>query len=293
MKPSVNQVIRDNWKHLRVPFQLTLAPIFLWGYFVSGARPEWRIVPAFIAFHFFLYTGITAFNSYYDRDEGPIGGLERPPTIHESLLPLSIWIQVLGLGIALLVGPAFTAIYVVFVILGVLYSYPGTRWKANVWLSTLVVCGGQGALGFLAGWAVARGDIGSAWSERGFLGSASAALTTFAMYPLTQVYQVDEDARRGDRTLCVVFGAEGGLRISQAAMIVAGCISVLLALRYFSHVDAAILAVAFAALAWRVGRFRNQFASLTGSEAFHAVLRLSYGTSAAFTLFTFARLARW
>ena len=107
------------------------------------------------------------------------------------------------------------------------------------------------------------------------LGAASAALTTFAMYPLTQIYQVEEDSRRGDRTLCVVFGADRGLRISQAAMIAAGVISVALALRYFSRIDAVILTVAFAGLAWRVGQFRKQYASLTGSEAFHAVLRFS------------------
>src|SRR5437870_5317148 len=108
MKSSIR---RDNWKHLRVPFQMTLAPIFLWGYFLARERPDWRIVPAFVAFHFFLYTGITAFNSYYDRDEGSIGGLERPPEPHESLLPLAIALQGIGLALAILIGATFVAIY--------------------------------------------------------------------------------------------------------------------------------------------------------------------------------------
>src|SRR5579872_50124 len=214
--------IRDNGKHLRVPFQLTLAPIFLWGYFLSGARPGWRLLPAFVAFHFFLYTGITAFNSYYDRDEGPIGGLEHPPPVRESLLPLSLLLQVLGLGLAALSGALFVAIYLVFVVLGVLYSHPRTRWKAHPALSTVVVCGGQGGLGFLAGWVAARGEAASAVSLAGALGGLSAALTTFGMYPLTQVYQIDEDSRRGDRTLCVLLGPQSGLRVSQAAFALAG-----------------------------------------------------------------------
>ena len=285
------QTARDNWKHLRVPFQLTLAPIFLWGYFVSGTPPAWRLIPTFIAFHLFLYTGITAFNSYYDRDEGPIGGLEHPPSIHESLLPLSILIQAAGLILALTGGRAFVVIYLVFVVLGVLYSHPATRWKANVWLSTLVVCGGQGALGFLAGWAVAKGEIQTALSLRGVLGALSAALTTFGMYPLTQVYQIDEDSRRGDKTICVLLGAEGGLRVSQTAFALAGVTSILLAIKFYHAFDAVILALAYAGLIWRVGRFRIDYASLQGREAFRTVLALSYGASAAFALFIFLRLA--
>ena len=73
MKIQNRRALRDNWTHLRIPFQMTLAPIFLWGWFVSDTPPSWQIVPCFVAFHFFLYTEITAYNSYYDRDEGPIG----------------------------------------------------------------------------------------------------------------------------------------------------------------------------------------------------------------------------
>lgn len=285
--------VRDNWKHLRVPFQMTLAPIFLWGYFITGAPPTWRLAQAFASVHLFLYTGITAFNSYFDRDEGPIGGVEKPPPVRKSLLPVSMAMQTIGLVIAIPVGSTYCAIYLVFVVLGVLYSHPRTRWKSNVWLSALVVCGGQGALGFLAGWAAARGEILSAATVRGVLGAASAALTTFGMYPLTQVYQIEEDARRGDRTICVALGARGGLRVSQSAFLAAGIASVALALLFFRPVDAAILGAAYVGLIWRVGRFRQEYASLRCSEAFHTVLRLSYGASAAFALFIFARIVRW
>ena len=50
--------------HLRLHFQLLLAPIFLWGYFLSGVRTPADFWLAFVAFHIFLYGGITAFNSY-------------------------------------------------------------------------------------------------------------------------------------------------------------------------------------------------------------------------------------
>src|SRR5207302_11499171 len=120
------------------------------------------IVPAFIALHLFLYTGITAFNSYYDRDERPIGGLEHPPPVRDSLLFLALALKAIGFLIALWIGAAFAGNYAICVVLSFLYSHPTTRWKANPWLSAAVVCLGQGGLGFLAGWAAATGDLASA-----------------------------------------------------------------------------------------------------------------------------------
>ena len=46
--------------HLRLHFQLLLAPVFLWGWLVAGGGVSWSIVLAFIALHVFLYAGATA-----------------------------------------------------------------------------------------------------------------------------------------------------------------------------------------------------------------------------------------
>ncbi|MEZ4680201.1 MAG: UbiA family prenyltransferase [Caldilineaceae bacterium] len=73
------QTVTNCLIHLRLHYQLLLAPIFLWGYLLAGGQPDGSFGLAFVAFHLFLYGGMTAFNSYYDRDEGPIGGLEEPP----------------------------------------------------------------------------------------------------------------------------------------------------------------------------------------------------------------------
>lgn len=292
VQDSWQQRCRDNWKHLRVPFQLTLAPLFLWGYFLSCAALRWKIVPAFIAFHFLLYTGITAFNSYYDRDEGPIGGLERPPAVRGSLLPLAIFLKVAGMLLALVGGRIFALIYLIFIVLSFLYSHPSTRWKAHPVLSALVVCIGQGALGFLAGWATARGEIGSAWTEVGVLGALSAALTTLGMYPLTQVFQIEEDSRRGDRTICVVLGAERSLLLSNIAFVLAGGAAVALAVRHYTLLDTIVLAGAYSFLFIYVSRFKRDYSSMRGSEAFRRVLFLNYTASGAFLLFICAHVFR-
>ena len=66
-------------RHLRLQFQLILAPVFLLGYKLTGATLELHFVGLFLLVHIGLYGGMTAFNSYYDRDEGPIGGMKFPP----------------------------------------------------------------------------------------------------------------------------------------------------------------------------------------------------------------------
>ena len=97
--------------HLRLHFQLLLAPIFLWGYFLSGVLAPADLWLAFIAFHVFLYGGITAFNSYYDRDIGPVGGMRNPPPVTKPLLPFSLAVLATGALLAAAVNATFLAIY--------------------------------------------------------------------------------------------------------------------------------------------------------------------------------------
>ncbi|HZW99289.1 MAG TPA: hypothetical protein VFF10_04450, partial [Trueperaceae bacterium] len=50
--------------HLRLPFQLLLSPVYLWGVLLAGGSigtPEFWL--GYISLHLFLYGGTTAFNS--------------------------------------------------------------------------------------------------------------------------------------------------------------------------------------------------------------------------------------
>jgi len=153
-----------------------------------------------------FYGGTTAFNSHYDKDEGPVGGIEAPPPPGPWLLPGSLALQGLGLALAALVDVRFFAVCLVYAVLGVMYSHPSTRLKARPFGSWAVVMFGQGALGALAGvvaTGTARVTAEAAW------GLAGASLLVGALYPLTQLFQVAEDAARGDRTAAIVLGRRG------------------------------------------------------------------------------------
>lgn len=207
------QIARDLLIHLRLHFQLLLAPIFLWGFTTSDARVDLSFWLGFVAFHLCLYGGTTAFNSYYDRDEGPVGGLENPPPAHEALLPFSLVLQGIGALIAAFVNRPFLLIYLVIFVMGAAYSHPLTRWKARPFGGLLTVGIGQGVLAGLAGWIAGQ----SGWSMPPWIdwgGILAISLVTVGFYPLTQIYQIEEDAARGDITYAVWAGPNGVFALS-------------------------------------------------------------------------------
>ena len=107
-------VLYSLFVHLRLHYQLLfLSPLFIWGFMLAGGELSEQAIGGFITFHVFLYGGITAYNSYYDRDVGPIGGLRRPPPVNELLLPFSLGVQGIGFVLALRVGWWFSALYAV------------------------------------------------------------------------------------------------------------------------------------------------------------------------------------
>jgi 1,4-dihydroxy-2-naphthoate octaprenyltransferase len=237
MSPAKNFFI-----HLRLPFQALLAPFMLFGAaLAAGHAVTWRFALAFVVLHVCFYGGTTAFNSHYDKDEGPIGGLEAPPPPGRWLLPGSLVLQAIGLALAFAVGLHFALVCTTFAILGVLYSHPLTRFKGKPWPSWLTVMIGQGALGAIAG--VTAVDDARITPELAF-GVAAAAAIVGAIYPLSQVFQIDEDTRRGDRTVAMMLGRTGTPRVA-AALFALGCaLMALAAFRADRRIDAALFAAA-------------------------------------------------
>ena len=268
--------------HLRLPFQILLSPIFLWGYLLAGGRPEPRLLVAYLSFHFFGYAGGTAFNSAYDRDEGPIGGLAAPPPVPQRLLGFSLIWQAAGFALALLVNPVFATIYAVMFLLSVAYSHPAVRWKGKPALALITVALGQGVLACLGGWAAARGEVVSAWAPIGALTVGAATLITTGFYPLTEIYQVEEDARRGDRTLAIWLGPRNAFRF---ALTLIGCGALLafaLIASRFGLAEALLLGAASVAVVAIVRAWGARYEASAVMYNFRMIMRLYAFTSIAF-----------
>ncbi len=94
--------------------------------------------------------------------------------------------------------------------MSILYSVPPFRWKAVAGADWIINMWGFGTLTPLAGWAVTGRPL-EAWSVLVLL----AFCPLFAaLYPLTQLYQFEEDRARGDRTLALVLGLRRSLQVA-------------------------------------------------------------------------------
>lgn len=247
--------------HLRLHYQLVyLSPLFAWGFALGGGEFSGRACVAFLAFHVFLYGGITAYNSYYDRDEGPVGGLRKPPPVTRPLLGFSVGVQLLGLGLCLPLSTELALLYVIVMLLSVAYSHPQFRWKARPLLSLLVVAFGQGAIGYRAGWLCGATPVLPMYqSVEGLLGAAASVLLTTGFYPLSQLYQVDEDRQRGDFTFAVAYGSTASFRFALTCLALGGACISLVVLERFGAVDAAAALSAQLLLWWVVLRWYRRF----------------------------------
>lgn len=200
--------------HLRLGFNLLLAPVYLWGVFLAGGSlADPRFWLGFLSLHLFLYGGTTAFNSYFDRDEGPIGGMLRPPPVDAGLLRFSLLVQALGLLPTALLGPRFLLAWLVLFAIFTAYSHPFVRLKSRPATAIAAIALGQGALGFALGWLAVAPSLGLI-GEAGLFGMLSTALVVTGLYVITQSYQVVEDRARGDRTLPVLLGAGPALLLA-------------------------------------------------------------------------------
>ena len=186
------------------------------------ARAPW-ILAAAIFWSVGLNGGTLALNSAVDKDEGDVGYLDAPPPVPRGLAIFGVGIMVVALALSYAaaragyVGELFPLLLGGSLILSLLYSVPPIRLKARAGYDMAVNCLGYGGLTFLAGAAATTQTLDAAvlWAGAGF------AVLFASLYPLTQIYQMEEDAGQGIRTLAVMLGRRGSLVLATVAAAIA------------------------------------------------------------------------
>ena len=187
---------------------------------VAGALHGERIGAALLALVIwvvFLNGGTLAINSVFDKDEGDIGYLNAPPALPRYLLHFSLALLSGGQVLAFLLPVGFRIAYAICFLLSVLYSVPPFRFKAVAGVDWVINMWGFGTLTPYAAWAATGRplDVGHALVLLAFC-------PLFAgLYPLTQLYQFDEDRRRGDRTLALILGMRASLWVATLCTLLA------------------------------------------------------------------------
>lgn len=171
---------------------------------LAAGLPVWVVL---------LNGGTLAINSAFDNDVGDIGYLDDPPPAPVHLAVWGFALMLAGQGISLLLPRGFSIAYAICFAMSLLYSVPPVRLKAVAGADWLINMIGFGTLTPYAGWALSTHPLtpAGAWALGGF------APLFAALYPLTQLYQLDEDRARGDRTLAIALGVRSSLAIALLA----------------------------------------------------------------------------
>ena len=199
--------------HLRWQYQILLLSGTYGISILFVQEPDFSLFTEyFLLWHLGLYGGATAFNSYWDKDEGPIGGLKNPP-------PMRPWMRWASFFLMMVPAPFLMydivsdtlplvsmGVYVLSFFLFWAYSSPVIRWKGHPYLSVLVIFLSTGTNGFFMGYFSSSGMSFSLLSVLAALGVASILVS---LYPISQLFQLEEDEQRGDHTLALQIGVKG------------------------------------------------------------------------------------
>ncbi|MDZ4715586.1 MAG: UbiA family prenyltransferase [Cytophagales bacterium] len=202
---------RSTLLHLRIPFSYFLLPVFLFAVAISPNLIQDRLLWVLIILHVFLYPASNGYNSYFDKDEKSIGGLKNPPPVSGGLY----WISLILDAVAVVMGAIklsflFSAMVLLYGLVSKAYSHPIVRLKKYPVAGWLVTGVFQGFFTFMMCYVgINNFYVGSMFQTEALVPAILTSFMLWANYPMTQVYQHEEDARHGDMTMSRMLGIRG------------------------------------------------------------------------------------
>ena len=202
---------RSAWLHLRIPFSFFLMPVYFFALGISPNFGESRLLWSWLIIHLFLYPASNGYNSYFDKDEKSIGGLKNPPPVNRGLYYLSLLFDLVAILLGfLMISPLFAVLLLFYGLVSKAYSHPSVRLKKFPIAGWLVVGIFQGFFTFLMCYVgINDFEIENLLHARVLIPATLSTIILLGTYPMTQVYQHEEDAKRGDRTISLLLGVKG------------------------------------------------------------------------------------
>lgn len=158
-----------------------------------------------------------------DKDTGSIGGLKNPPPVTRKLFTVSMIFDSMGLLICAFINWQMVLIMLIYIGVSKAYSWHKIRLKKFAFFGWLVVMLFQGGYTFLIVNMAATDEFSYSWfNERHVFCMVIASFLIGGFYPLTQIYQHEEDSSRGDFTISYRLGIIGTFMFS-AVMFVVAC----------------------------------------------------------------------
>jgi 1,4-dihydroxy-2-naphthoate octaprenyltransferase len=161
--------------------------------------------------HLLLYPASNGYNSYFDKDEKSIGGLKNPPPVSTGLYFLALLLDSIAVLLGYLkISATFAIMLFIYGLVSKAYSHPSIRIKKYPIAGWVITGVFQGLFTFLMCYVgVNKYPIELAIKSQVIIPGILSTVMLLANYPMTQVYQHEEDAKRGDKTLSLMLGVKG------------------------------------------------------------------------------------
>jgi 1,4-dihydroxy-2-naphthoate polyprenyltransferase len=209
---------RSTLQLLRFPFSLFLLPVYLFALSQVREINWYYAIAVFGILHLLVYPASNGYNSFMDRDESPVGGIKKPMQPTRQLFVFTVVMDLLATVFAFLLNFYFAIGVIVYIIASRAYSYRGIRLKQYPVIGFLTVFVMQGAIIFYITYLStnAGGSLKVPW-----LPCFISSLLIGALYPLTQVYQHEDDRKDNVTTLSYLLGKKGSFIFSMLLFLLA------------------------------------------------------------------------
>ncbi|MEO8112022.1 MAG: UbiA family prenyltransferase [Ginsengibacter sp.] len=202
----MNNKLRSTFQLLRFHFSFFLMPVY-WFALSQVSDINWAdAMLIFFVLHLLVYPASNGYNSYMDRDTSPIGGLEKPMQPTKQLFYVTIVLDCLSVLLSLLISYIFAVGILLYILASRAYSYRKIRLKKYPVIGYLTVIIFQGAVTFFL---VFHGSNQQHTIHVPVIAMVASSLLIGGFYPLTQIYQHEEDVKDGVYTISYKLGYKG------------------------------------------------------------------------------------
>lgn len=191
---------------LRFHFSFFLLPVYLFALSQVPVVNTTHALLIFFILHILVYPSSNGYNSYMDRDETPIGGVQSPLQPTRQLFYTSVVMDVAATLLSLFISYWFAICIVAYIAASRAYSYRGIRLKKYPVVGYCTVILFQGAVTYFM---VYHGSSINKTLIVPLASMVAASLLIGGFYPLTQIYQHDADRKDGVVTISALLGYRG------------------------------------------------------------------------------------
>lgn len=202
----MNKNLHSTLQLLRFHFSFFLMPVF-WFALSQVKNINWiNSGIVFIILHLLVYPSSNGYNSFMDRDTTPVGGIKNPMLPTRNLYFFTIIMDVLAIFLSFIISFVFAFGIFFYILASKAYSYRKIRLKKYPVIGYLTVIFFQGALTYFL---VFYGCGSNHSLQVPVLPMIASALLIGGFYPLTQIYQHEEDRKDGVISMSMLLGYKG------------------------------------------------------------------------------------